>query len=610
MKKYIVPLGFLAIGLALCSLGVISYVSTFAKPKEGEFAVQSFARLPVQSGGRILPVDSVARNTLRILQQKTTVKLENGVKVGPDQWILDLAFKPNVADAYPVFRIDHPEVLGLFGWEQRDRKYFSWDELEPHFEMIQRQAQQIPETKDERTPFQEAIAKLTRSLMLYNQIGTSFDPGPDYQLWPQIATPGAQEFAKRERGQETNERILEPFLALAQYYMRVSNNADLGIAPPGPDAENNDWLNVGEGMLQTIRTGELNPAIAAYGAMADAYNNDDPTAFGKEAKKLKAELSPSYNAGRVAFEQFFNHFQPFFYASVLYVLIFLLVSISWLKWPATLQGSAFWLLLLAFAVHTFGLVARMYIQERPPVTNLYSSAIFVGWGAILLGVVLEGIYKIGVGSFVAAVIGFCTLVIAHNLALTGDTLEMMQAVLDSNFWLATHVVVITAGYSAVFLAGALGLIYVLRGVLTPSLDKPTARALYGMSYGVTCFGLLFSFVGTMLGGIWADQSWGRFWGWDPKENGALIIVLWGALMLHARWGGLVKERGFMLLAIGGNIITAWSWFGTNMLGIGLHSYGFMDKAFVWLMIFWASQLAFIGIGLLPKRWWMSRIAAA
>ncbi|MGE9295699.1 MAG: cytochrome c biogenesis protein, partial [Puniceicoccales bacterium] len=182
--------------------------------------------------------------------------------------------------------------------------------------------------------------------------------------------------------------------------------------------------------------------------------------------------------------------------------------------------------------------------------------------------------------------------------------------LDSNFWLATHVVIITAGYSAVFLAGALGLIYVLRGVLTPSLDKETARSLYRMSYGVTCFGLLFSFVGTMLGGVWADQSWGRFWGWDPKENGALIIVLWGALMLHARWGGMVRERGFMLLAIGGNIVTAWSWFGTNMLGIGLHSYGFMDKAFLWLMAFWISQLLIIAIGFLPTAKWSSKLAKA
>jgi hypothetical protein len=116
---------------------------------------------------------------------------------------------------------------------------------------------------------------------------------------------------------------------------------------------------------------------------------------------------------------------------------------------------------------------------------------------------------------------------------------------------------------------------------------------------------LFSFVGTVLGGIWADQSWGRFWGWDPKENGALLIVLWNGIILHARWGGLIKERGLMALAVFGNIITSFSWFGVNMLGIGLHSYGFMDAAFRWLMVFDAIQVALIILALTPARCWAS-----
>ncbi len=126
-----------------------------------------------------------------------------------------------------------------------------------------------------------------------------------------------------------------------------------------------------------------------------------------------------------------------------------------------------------------------------------------------------------------------------------------------------------------------------------------------MVYGVICFATLFSFIGTVLGGIWADQSWGRFWGWDPKENGALLIVLWNALILHARWGGLVKDRGIMNLAVFGNIVTSFSWFGVNMLGIGLHSYGFMDAAFMWLMAFIGAMVVIIGLGLIPLRFWRS-----
>ncbi len=130
-----------------------------------------------------------------------------------------------------------------------------------------------------------------------------------------------------------------------------------------------------------------------------------------------------------------------------------------------------------------------------------------------------------------------------------------------------------------------------------------------MIYGTICFAMFFSFIGTVLGGLWADDSWGRFWGWDPKENGALMIVLWNALVLHARWGGIVKDRGLAALAVGGNIITGWSWFGVNELGVGLHSYGFTDGVLLTLGVFIVIQLAVIALCLLPKHvWWSFRAA--
>jgi ABC-type transport system involved in cytochrome c biogenesis permease subunit len=120
--------------------------------------------------------------------------------------------------------------------------------------------------------------------------------------------------------------------------------------------------------------------------------------------------------------------------------------------------------------------------------------------------------------------------------------------------------------------------------------------LYRMTYGVVCFALFFSFIGTVLGGLWADDSWGRFWGWDPKENGALMIVLWNAAVLHARWDRWIGPRGFAMFAIGGNIVTAWSWFGTNQLGIGLHSYGFTSGVLMLLGAFVVSQLLLLAAG--------------
>ncbi|MEL7338132.1 MAG: cytochrome c biogenesis protein CcsA, partial [Planctomycetota bacterium] len=118
---------------------------------------------------------------------------------------------------------------------------------------------------------------------------------------------------------------------------------------------------------------------------------------------------------------------------------------------------------------------------------------------------------------------------------------------------------------------------------------------YRMMYGATCFGILFSTIGTILGGLWADDSWGRFWGWDPKENGALLIVIWNALMLHARWGKMCGGYGFSMLAMGGSIVTAWSFFGTNELGIGVHSYGFTEGALLALGTFIGVHLVAIAL---------------
>src|SRR5207247_3943187 len=121
----------------------------------------------------------------------------------------------------------------------------------------------------------------------------------------------------------------------------------------------------------------------------------------------------------------------------------------------------------------------------------------------------------------------------------------------------------TIRYGSTFLSGFLGILYIFREKFDPHWSEETAATLERMVYGVVCFATFFSFVGTILGGIWADQSWGRFWGWDPKENGALMIVLWNALVLHARWGGMIRERGMAATAVFGNIVVSWSWFGVN-----------------------------------------------
>ena len=590
---------------------------------DSDFDLAAFAELPVQVGGRIKPLDSVARNTLLILSGRQKVVTDEGLTLSPIQWFIDLTMRPEVADTYPIFKIEFPDDLGLVGLAEQGQRYYSFNELLPFSEELRRLHGEINPAPELRSPYEKQIADINNGLLRYHQVMHSLHPvgGPErldrlvdeYQSYLATIQPGMAELRKQQAGEEFDAALLKRFITFADDYLKLSTTAYLRVVPPPPPVDLlEDWKNIGLELLDVMKDDPLSPYVTTYASLTMAYRSGDAEQFNREVSELRERFIADFpdDISRVHYERIFNGLQPFYISMQLYVLIFLAVCISWLRWPRELAKAAFWVLVLAFLIHTFGLLSRMYIQGRPPVTNLYSSAVFVGWGAVLLGIFIEKFFKNGIGAAMASLVGFCTLIIAHHLAMTGDTLEMMRAVLDSNFWLATHVVIITFGYSAIFLAGALAILFVLLGVFSSRFNKDTARSLSAMVYGIICFGTLFSLVGTILGGIWADQSWGRFWGWDPKENGALMIVIMGAIYLHARWGGICKDRGLMALAIWGNIITAWSWFGTNMLPVGLHSYGRMDSAYAWLIGFVIVQLVLTATALLPWRFWRSEFGQA
>jgi len=467
------------------------------------------------------------------------------------------------------------------------------------------------------------------------------DPAKEEELVQKIRT-SLQLLAQRNEGVQSFAgiaHVIQDFLQvddeaqgkIARYLLLVegplqtmASRANLMMIPPskpGTKFMGEGWEKTAPATLHGIGgMGKTPESVRFYATMSSAFDaqqsgepQGDPQAFNKAVANYRAWLGENGFTAAITKadeEHFFNTFAPFARAQGIYVIALLLACFSWLKMSRGLINSAFYLIGLAFVLHTAGLIFRMYLEGRPPVTNLYSSAVFCGWGAVLLGWILDKIYRNGIGSSVAALVGFSTLIIANHLAKEGDTMEMMRAVLDTNLWLATHVVIITIGYSATFLAGFLAIIYVVRGVFTPSLGKEIGASLARMIYGIVCFATLFSFVGTVLGGIWADQSWGRFWGWDSKENGALMIVVWNAIILHCRWGGFVKDRGLVVLALVGNIVTAWSWFGVNMLGIGLHSYGFMDSAFHTLKWFAVTQILLMMAACQPMMHWVSGASLA
>ncbi len=555
-------------------------------PAADDFNLQGLGELPVMYEGRVQPVDTLARNALRILSGRQTYRDGQGQTRPAVQWLLE-AVTGRDADLR-VFRIESLDLQQALGLEPRQGFRYAASEMSPQgLNRVFVQAQHASEIDaSQRDRFdRQALHFVADQWLLRQRLIAADSP-------PHIERPGDV-----QRAIAADEQLHRQSVPL--------------LVPPPPTLTGDDaqWQSVSRAGLAALVSTKPDQRYHDVIRILAAYVQNDVAAFNTAVsemhKRLTAEHPPHYEPARVRFEAFFNHAAPFYHCAVLYVIAFLLTAVGWLLKPREFNRAATWLLLLTFIVHTAALIGRIYISGRPPVTNLYSSAVFVGWAAVGTAMLLERIFRNGAGNTVAAIAGFATLLIAHFLAGDGDTFVVLQAVLDTNFWLATHVVSITLGYSATFLAGLFALLFVLRGVFTSRLDERAERELTRMIYGCLCFALLFSFVGTVLGGLWADDSWGRFWGWDPKENGALMIVIWNALILHARWGGMVKQRGLAVLAIFGNIVTAWSWFGVNQLSVGLHSYGFTDSATMWLLIFVNSQLVMIALGLMPRRYWAS-----
>jgi ABC-type transport system involved in cytochrome c biogenesis permease subunit len=267
--------------------------------------------------------------------------------------------------------------------------------------------------------------------------------------------------------------------------------------------------------------------------------------------------------------------------------------LSWITLASTVTG---------LALCIYAIVNRCLIMQRPPVGNLYDTIIFIASNVVLISLVIEWMTRRRFALGIAPILGTLLIILARRFELgdAKDNMDPLVAVLNSNYWLTIHVLTITLGYAAGLLSAFLAFIYLLmRGLGLDDGDKDIRRSLTRAVYGMICLTLFLSLVGTVLGGIWANDSWGRFWGWDPKENGALLIVLWTLSILHARLGGYIKEWGLHFAAVFTGAVVTFSWWHVNFLGVGLHNYGFTaGKGTIWL--FYSVILAILVFGVIAR----------
>ena len=599
---------------AVAGIGVVAFFATYyAMPKrvsrsETDWTV--IAQIPVQHEGRIKPLDTVAKNVLQIISEPVFnsipyVKDADKVKHSPTEWLMGVMADQEWTEKAPVFRIYSEEVQTVFGLKPSSDSRYAYSELLPNMESFRAKIKELRNKKsDELTQVEQKFASLNQKLSLYNLLTVAY-------RMPPLPDP-----SKAGESEEARRAFSDQLMQILDMVQQIEAGTPPSIIPPAGESdptkpENDKWQAYGpaifatyvQNLMSTQRI-EPNPALRSFTDVLDAVREGKSPEINKSVSKYMATISEmpiaAEKMGKARTESWFNKFAPTAQAVFLYLFAIVLAFATFMTGSSSLRRGTFWLLVATFVIHSIAIVSRIYISGRPPVINLYSSAVFIGWATALLGLILEMIYPIGVCNLAVALTGVITLSVAKSLD-NNDTMHVLQAVLDTQFWLSTHVVTITYGYAATYLAGILGIIALVHrmsaGMKTSMTlegeDKRFQDILYRMTYGVVCFGLFLSFIGTVLGGLWADDSWGRFWGWDPKENGALMIVLWNAIVIHARWDKQVGQRGFAILAVVGNIVTTWSWFGVNQLGVGLHSYGNNSSVLITLAIAVGAHIAFI-----------------
>ncbi|MNJ98569.1 Cytochrome c biogenesis protein CcsA [compost metagenome] len=514
----------------------------FAKPGDG------LKSLPVQDGGRIKPYDSFAKEMLEIVYGKSKYEGRGATEI-----VMTWMLSPQAWADKQIFEVRNHQILNTLKLPTSQR-YFSGDELfaNERFTNLRQELQAKRETKEKLNPYFQDLQRLENQYFVFQEIAAGrmlkLVPAKEGDNWVAVA--------------DFDEAAQAAFVDVTKNFV-----LHLGAVTQGGSSA--EIATTGQG---------LDESVVRFKEMARSVNPEQYA-----------------NPTKIAAEVHYGSLHPFRWAYIAYICAAIMMLLMWvLDKPAFMKAA--WILAgIGFFFNTYGFALRMYLMGRPPVSNMYETVIWVAWGSVLFGAILEWVYKIRFILFAGLLVGVVGLVIADFAPTVLDpTLQPLEPVLRSNYWLTIHVMTITISYAAFFLAfglGDVGLFYFLRG---EQENAEKIRAIVNAIYRSMQIGVAFLAPGIILGGIWADYSWGRFWGWDPKETWALIALLGYLAVLHARLGGLVKNFGMVVTAVMAFSLVIMAWYGVNfVLGAGLHSYGFGAGGVEYVSAFIAVHILFV-----------------
>jgi len=591
-------------------LSVFFFGTAFARPGIKDFS--NFKEIPVLDSGRLKPLDTFARSLLTQFSGK-----DHYEKKEASAWLASLFFDPDATLNNKIFLINDPEIAVALGIvPQQDRRYTP-SQLQQSYRMLsqlQQAAAKIPEK--ERSLAENEIMRVYDAINLYADLSRSFTfafPQSDFTISAsatktKLGLPLDQnQFSYISMALKANElKLNDPeTAAIANNLFRWSQdykNLPFRVIPyssvqGGPASDRGSWLSPWDALTTDFANEQTRQLLVLWNNMAISFPQGNDVAFNMAAhlylNNVRGGMSPEdlKKADKFPLELFYQQNSPFTWSIMFYILAFIFFMFSFASSRPLWYNLGLFSVIAGFIPHLLGLIMRIIIMARPPVSSLYETFIFVGLIAVFLGLAIEYYNRQWLGIITAAISGTALLFIANKYSAEGDTLKVLVAVLNSNFWLATHVTTITMGYAATCVGGLLGHIWLLQAVF--GRDKQILDKTYKTTLGILGVALTLTFLGTNLGGIWADQSWGRFWGWDPKENGALMIVLWTALLFHAKVAEMIGSLGLAVGAVIGMMVVMWAWFGVNLLSVGLHSYGFTSGVATTLIVYAVVEVLFL-----------------
>jgi cytochrome c-type biogenesis protein CcsB len=532
----LVPAFLLAIGLLAA-----------AAPAAAEaLSSDTFARLAVLEGGRHKPLDSYAWESIRGIHGKSHLKDAQGKRWEPIDLVLDIAARPDHWRTQKLIRIDFFGLKEKLGFPTGE-KYFSFDEIVSKPEL----GTLIDEARRLNADASTSTKLSTETQTLYNRLV-----------------------------------VLDELLSGHGFRLI-----------PDPRDRKAAWLNPLEASPQSAQ---------AWGMLMAAWSSGDAFNFNQAVGELQGLIRQTAGAdypteGTIAREIRYNRLQPFHKAWELYGLLalttLLAAALAGFSIKDSIKKGLGWLntglVLVALAFHTSGLYYITILTGRAPISNLFESMVFIIWAMILLAAVFHFLSKReNYLVMIAGVLGAISM--GYALDSTIDiSINPLVPVLRS-YWLNIHVTIITFSYGAFAVAAGLGHAYLWKYRGNPG-DVSTLNKIDKLSYRVLGIGVVTLTAGIILGAVWANESWGRYWGWDPKETWSLITLLFYVAMIHGRMNGWISKRNTAVLNIAGLAVVLMTYFGVNYYLTGLHSYatGNPEPFPLKLLIYVALEIAFV-----------------